>query len=169
MRIVVLTSLEETNLYINRYYDEKDIVYPTNANLFEILIKNQIQYINLSSFIEEGLHIIKKLESEELIKKVINDLNDYSNKLYVFNDQFEINIGDRIAQLILEKISMVPAIQVEELTENAIILFSEIKTANSELFATYLPRIRQLSAYKTGEKPGLPPRSKFKYMDLVGK
>lgn len=30
---------------------------------------------------------------------------------------FEINIGDRIAQLILEKISMVPAIQVEELTE----------------------------------------------------
>ena len=59
--------------------------------------------------------------------------------------------------------------EVEELTENAIILFSEIKTANSELFATYLPRIRQLSAYKTGEKPGLPPRSKFKYMDLVGK
>ena len=94
MRIVVLTSLEETNLYINRYYDEKDIVYPTNAYLFEILIKNRIQYITLSSFIEEGLHIIKKLESEELIKKVINDLNAYSNKLYVFNDQFEINIGD---------------------------------------------------------------------------
>ena len=30
---------------------------------------------------------------------------------------FEINVGDRIAQLILEKISMVPAVQVEELTE----------------------------------------------------
>ena len=30
---------------------------------------------------------------------------------------FEVNIGDRIAQLILEQISMVPAVQVEELTE----------------------------------------------------
>ena len=30
---------------------------------------------------------------------------------------FEINVGDRIAQLILERISMVPAVQVEELTE----------------------------------------------------
>lgn len=59
--------------------------------------------------------------------------------------------------------------EVEELTENAMILFSEIKATNTELFATYLPRIRLLSGYKTGEKPGLPPRSKFKYMDLVGK
>jgi hypothetical protein len=30
---------------------------------------------------------------------------------------FEINVGDRIAQLILEQISMAPAVQVEELTE----------------------------------------------------
>ena len=30
---------------------------------------------------------------------------------------FEVSIGDRIAQLILEQISMVPAVQVEELTE----------------------------------------------------
>ena len=30
---------------------------------------------------------------------------------------FEVNVGDRIAQLILEQISMVPAVQVEELTE----------------------------------------------------
>lgn len=59
--------------------------------------------------------------------------------------------------------------EVEELTENAMILFSEIKATNTQLFATYLPRIRLLSGYKTGEKPGLPPRSKFKYMDLIGK
>ena len=30
---------------------------------------------------------------------------------------FEVNVGDRIAQLILEQISMVPALKVEELTE----------------------------------------------------
>eukprot|EP00986_Skeletonema_menzelii_P014024 scaffold8786_cov188-Skeletonema_menzelii.AAC.3 len=32
-------------------------------------------------------------------------------------EDFEVAIGDRIAQLILEQISMVPAVQVEELTE----------------------------------------------------
>ncbi|KAL7438815.1 hypothetical protein ACHAXH_005146, partial [Discostella pseudostelligera] len=32
---------------------------------------------------------------------------------------FEINVGDRIAQLILEQISMAPAVQVEELTETS--------------------------------------------------
>ena len=30
---------------------------------------------------------------------------------------FEVSVGDRIAQLILEQISMVPAVQVTELTE----------------------------------------------------
>ena len=32
-------------------------------------------------------------------------------------EDFEVSMGDRIAQLILEQISMVPAVQVEELTE----------------------------------------------------
>ena len=32
-------------------------------------------------------------------------------------NDFEVSVGDRIAQLILEQISMVPAVQVEELTE----------------------------------------------------
>ena len=32
-------------------------------------------------------------------------------------EDFDVEIGDRIAQLILEQISMVPAVQVEELTE----------------------------------------------------
>ena len=32
-------------------------------------------------------------------------------------EDFEVSIGDRIAQLILEQISMVPAVQVDELTE----------------------------------------------------
>ena len=32
-------------------------------------------------------------------------------------EDFEVSVGDRIAQLILEQISMVPSIQVEELTE----------------------------------------------------
>ena len=33
------------------------------------------------------------------------------------SEDFEVNVGDRVAQLILEQISMVPAVKVEELTE----------------------------------------------------
>ena len=33
------------------------------------------------------------------------------------NEDFEVSMGDRIAQLILEQILMAPAAQVEELTE----------------------------------------------------
>ena len=33
------------------------------------------------------------------------------------SEDFNVEVGDRIAQLILEQISMVPAVQVEELTE----------------------------------------------------
>jgi deoxyuridine 5'-triphosphate nucleotidohydrolase len=33
------------------------------------------------------------------------------------SEDFHVEVGDRIAQLILEQISMVPAVQVEELTE----------------------------------------------------
>ncbi len=38
--------------------------------------------------------------------------------LFNFGEEnFQVSIGDRIAQLILERISMAPAVQVEELSE----------------------------------------------------
>ncbi len=58
--------------------------------------------------------------------------------------------------------------EVEELTESVVIIFSKIKS-NEKLFAGYLPRLQVLAGYKNGDKPGLAARSKFKYMDLVGK
>jgi hypothetical protein len=58
--------------------------------------------------------------------------------------------------------------EVDELTENVVIIFSKIKS-NEKLFAGYLPRLQVLAGYKNGDKPGLAARSKFKYMDLVGK
>ena len=65
--------------------------------------------------------------SNKRIKQTINNygctikLIDRGNVgVVLFNfgqEDFEVSIGDRIAQLILEQISMVPAVQVEELTE----------------------------------------------------
>jgi hypothetical protein len=56
-------------------------------------------------------------------------------------------------------------VEVEQLTENAVIIFSAFRS----LIEHHAPWLRQIIGYKTGEKPGLPPRSKFKFMDVIGK
>ena len=56
-------------------------------------------------------------------------------------------------------------VEVEQLTENAVIIFSAFRS----LIEHHTPWLRQITGYKTGEKPGLPPRSKFKFMDVIGK
>jgi hypothetical protein len=54
--------------------------------------------------------------------------------------------------------------EVEEITENLVIIFSHFK---EELLESCKPAIKVLASYKTGEKPGLSSRTKFKYVDLA--
>jgi hypothetical protein len=56
-------------------------------------------------------------------------------------------------------------VEVEQLTENAVIIFSAFRS----FIEHHAPWLRQITGYKTGEKPGLPPRSKFKFMDVISK
>ena len=56
-------------------------------------------------------------------------------------------------------------VEVEQLTENVVIIFSAFRS----LIEHNIPWLKQIVGYKTGEKPGLPPRSKFKFMDVIGK
>ncbi len=53
--------------------------------------------------------------------------------------------------------------EVEEITENIVIIFSHF---DKELKEQFKPSFEQLSNTK---KPGLTSRTRFKYMDLVGK
>lgn len=53
--------------------------------------------------------------------------------------------------------------EVEEITENIVIIFSHF---NKELKELFKPMFEQLSSLK---KPGLSSRTRFKYMDFVGK
>lgn len=53
--------------------------------------------------------------------------------------------------------------EVEEITENIVIIFSHF---NKELKELFKPMFEQLSSLK---KPGLTSRTRFKYMDFVGK
>lgn len=55
--------------------------------------------------------------------------------------------------------------EVEEITENIVLIFASLgKLATKE---KHLPSIQTIVGYKSGEKPGLSSRTKFKYMDLA--
>ena len=56
--------------------------------------------------------------------------------------------------------------EIEEITETIVIIFSHFE---KELKQDLKPRLEQLASFKTSETPGLTSRTKFKYMDLIGK
>lgn len=56
--------------------------------------------------------------------------------------------------------------EVEEITENIVIVFSHFE---KEFKADFKSSFETIVAFKTGEKPGLTSRTKFKYMDMIGK
>jgi hypothetical protein len=59
--------------------------------------------------------------------------------------------------------------EVEEATENLITYFAILGELAAPIKAEYMPLFKEITQYKAGEKPGLNARTKFKYMDIVGK
>jgi len=59
--------------------------------------------------------------------------------------------------------------EVEEITESIVIYFTSLGEKVSSLKADNLATFTAISTYKTSDKPGLNSRTKFKYMDLIGK
>lgn len=93
------------------------------------------------------------------------------SKITVFSRDDLITLLDELIKQIDSAIEIKERqTEVEQLTENVVIIFSTLRADTGRpVFETYLPWLKQIASYKTGEKPGLPPRSKFKYMDLIGK
>ena len=56
--------------------------------------------------------------------------------------------------------------EVEEITENIVVIFAGLGKLVDK--SQYLSKMQTISGYKSGEKPGLTSRTKFKYMDLIG-
>ncbi len=54
----------------------------------------------------------------------------------------------------------------DEITENIVVIFVNLGKLLDA--SKYMDRLRTLATYKTGEKPGLSSRAKFKFADLVG-
>ncbi len=75
------------------------------------------------------------------------------------------DILSNLLEQVLEKMEhKIKHKEVEEITENVVIIMSLGKIIEKE---KYLAIMRTIIAYKSGEKPGLTSRTRFKYMDLV--
>lgn len=59
--------------------------------------------------------------------------------------------------------------EVEETTENLIVYFAVLGEIAAPLKAEYMGTFTEITTYKTSDKPGLNARTKFKYLDIVGK
>jgi hypothetical protein len=59
--------------------------------------------------------------------------------------------------------------EVEETTENLIVYFAILGKIAAPLKAEYMGTFTEITNYKTSDKPGLNARTKFKYLDIVGK
>ena len=59
--------------------------------------------------------------------------------------------------------------EIEEITESLVLYFGNMKEHAESLKSKHLETFTAISGYKTSEKPGLNSRTKFKYMDLIGK
>ena len=59
--------------------------------------------------------------------------------------------------------------EVEETTENLIVSFAVLGKIAAPLKAEYMGTFTEITTYKTSDKPGLNARTKFKYLDIVGK
>jgi len=93
MRLVILTSFRETKMYLKNNRINSDIVFPTNAYLYDTLKVNNIQFISLSDFINEPLYNDRMIQTNGLVKKVISELNSYSNNVSTIKD-LKIDLGD---------------------------------------------------------------------------
>ena len=93
------------------------IIWCVIGQLYIYVLQYNQQYKHTNQYNNSGLAVKKMIDCGAGVVDA-----DYRGNVGVvlFNfgpTDFEVNIGDRIAQLILEQISMVPAVQVEELTE----------------------------------------------------
>lgn len=171
-----------------------DVIYASSVNYkLPLLYSRAYETVyemypeEVAAFIEDKL----KKHSESMENIIDVSEKDY-DKFCEFN--LENNIRKNFTTLLCEiakqgKISTVPVIrmtgilsnlleqvlakidhkikqkEVEEITENIVLIFASLgKMVEKE---KYLPTIQTIVGYKSGEKPGLSSRTKFKYMDLA--
>lgn len=91
------------------------------------------------------------------------------NKIEIINTHVLEDIIDKLVAHVVESISTKERQkEIEEITESLVLYFGNMESA-AALKTKHLETFVAFSGYKTSEKPGLNSRTKFKYMDLIGK
>ncbi len=91
------------------------------------------------------------------------------NKIEIINTHVLEDIVDKLVANVVESISTKERQkEIEEITESLVLYLGNMESA-AALKTKYLETFTAISGYKTSEKPGLNSRTKFKYMDLIGK
>ena len=93
------------------------------------------------------------------------------NMIEIINTHVLEDIVDKLVAHVVETISTKERQkEIEEITESLVLYLGNIgKDTATALKARHLETFVAISGYKTSEKPGLNSRTKFKYMDLIGK
>jgi hypothetical protein len=91
------------------------------------------------------------------------------NKIEIINTLVLEDIIDKLVAHVVESISTKERQkEIEEITESLVLYLGNMESA-ATLKTKHLETFVAISGYKTSEKPGLNSRTKFKYMDLIGK
>ena len=91
------------------------------------------------------------------------------NKIEIINTHVLEDIVDKLVAHVVESISTKERQkEIEEITESSVLYLGNMESATA-LKTKHLETFTAISGYKTSEKPGLNSRTKFKYMDLIGK
>jgi hypothetical protein len=91
------------------------------------------------------------------------------NKIEIINTHVLEDIVDKLVAHVVESISTKERQkEIEEITESLVLYLGNMESA-AALKTKHLETFVAISGYKTSEKPGLNSRTKFKYMDLIGK
>jgi len=169
---ITISNTTYMNTYINvwnKLYevfpDEINTLIASNISEYEESMKNivDVDSENYDEFCEFTAKNTKRKNITSFLCKLV------STEMTVFTHSSLLKLIETMVAQIDSAIEIKSRQkEVEELSESIVIIFSAFRN-NTELYETYLPWFRKMSGYKTGEKPGLPPRSKFKYMDLIGK
>ena len=91
MRIVVLVDRIQAKSYQKKNRISNDLIFPIGVGARHYSYKNNWKILTIGDLIDEKDFLRARKESENRIKELIVDLNNYSIKI---SKNFQIKIGD---------------------------------------------------------------------------
>lgn len=158
-------------LLYSRAYETVHEMYPEEVNAFieDKLKKHADSMENIIDVSEKDYDKFCEFNLENNIRKNFTTLLceiAKQGKISIVSVERMTGMLSNLLEQVLAKIdNKIKQKEVEEITENLVIIFTSLgKLIEKE---KYLPSIQTIVGYKSGEKPGLSSRTKFKYMDLL--